>query len=383
MAVLPFLTSSKSRKAQESCMTVRSCAAIFLALLLTCVASKWSIAFIQHFRAPSQGRAAVSGAHESRTPQELAWREVTHLSSRQEQAHASQRKFCTSTHLPLVDAAANIVRYPITFESWVFSIYCYTQKDIVSSTILKHGSWETGISKDMLLAMEEGCLKQNIPKSQAVLLDVGANIGWFTLLLAAAGYKVIAFEPMFENEQLFRKSLCSNAGFNDLVTYHTDILGSSSNTNCTIFSSNDNQGDGIVECNSDFVVPANYSIRQSGAKMTTIDVVLGEQTQPQNIMMVKMDVEGYEGHVFQGAVKSTLDAHVPYVMFEFVYSWIKSKGGQPDALLAKLAQEFYQCSFESFHGVFFDTLAFFSLPESQQGGVVRNIYCVHASMLRS
>ena len=298
-------------------MTVKGCAAIFLALILTCVASKWSIAFVQHSQTPTQRRAAAFG---SRRPLGR-----THLTyPRQEQAHTSQRNFCSSTTLPLLDAAANIVRYPVTFESMVFSIYCYAQQDIVSSTILKHGSWETETSQDMLLAMEEGCLKRNLPKSQAVVMDVGANIGWFTLLLAAAGHQVIAFEPMVENEQLLRRSLCSNAGFLDRVTYYTYILGNISGASCTIFSGNDNQGDGIVECNSDFVLPTNYSIRQSGLKMTTIDDVLGNVTQLQNIVMVKMDVEGYEGHVFQGAGKSTLDAHVPYVMFEFVYSWIKS-----------------------------------------------------------
>lgn len=37
---------------------------------------------------------------------------------------------------------------------------------------------------------------------EVVLLDVGANVGWYTLQAAAAGYSVIAVEPMATNVSL-------------------------------------------------------------------------------------------------------------------------------------------------------------------------------------
>ena len=199
------------------------------------------------------------------------------------------------------------------------------------------------------------------------------------MLFAAAGHQVIAFEPMSANEQLLRRSLCFNAGFQDRVTYYTDILGDVSQNNCTIFSDNDNLGDGLVTCKDNFTLPDNYAVKQSGVAVTTIDDVLKGNTS--NIIMVKIDVEGYEGHVFRGGGKTILEAHVPYLLFEFSYAWVQRNEGQPHALLARLVQEGYRCSFESFHGDPFNPLVFYAAPGAQTDNIIRNIFCAHASML--
>lgn len=43
------------------------------------------------------------------------------------------------------------------------------------------------------------------------LLDVGANLGWYTLVASRAGFPAVAFEPMPSNRQLLAASaLCLN-----------------------------------------------------------------------------------------------------------------------------------------------------------------------------
>jgi hypothetical protein len=41
-------------------------------------------------------------------------------------------------------------------------------------------------------------------------IHAGANIGMYTLAVAMAGYNVLAFEPLQQNEMMLRSSICAN-----------------------------------------------------------------------------------------------------------------------------------------------------------------------------
>ena len=53
--------------------------------------------------------------------------------------------------------------------------------------------------------------------SHSLVVDVGANIGYFTMMAAAMGHDVVAFEPMPHNLGRLRSSVRAN-GFGSLVT---------------------------------------------------------------------------------------------------------------------------------------------------------------------
>lgn len=301
-----------------------------------------------------------------------------HTSLRDE-AVWTQRDFCLSDRGLFLDTEANFVRYPVNFLGLSFSIFCHQHQDLVSNGIFDTGAWEEEMSKSMLGTMQQACLQLKIPLEEAIFLDIGANIGWYTLLFAAAGHSVIAFEPLLANEQLLRRSLCSNAGFQERVTYYTDMLSDAPHKNCTLFAGMDNLGDGTVSCNQHFLAPDNYTIQGTGLHMTTVDTALADVPNP--IVMVKMDVEGHEGHVFRGASASIIEARVPYIMFEFEYAWIEQSGGHPLALLTRLVDSGYKLSFESFQGMTFDPLVYYADPVLPLD-VIRNIFCVHERMFQ-
>ena len=58
--------------------------------------------------------------------------------------------------------------------------------------------------------------RTQFPRSEIVLIDIGANLGTFSLAAAAMGFSVYAFEPMLTNIRAVRQSLCANK-FNDRV----------------------------------------------------------------------------------------------------------------------------------------------------------------------
>lgn len=290
-----------------------------------------------------------------------------------------QKQFCRTLRPEAADEGLNVTRVPVTFNDLTFSMFCYQQHDIVSDNILSGGSWEAGMGSMILETLAQARNKTGVPKEEAIFLDIGANIGWYSLLLAAAGYPVISFEPMQANERLFRRSICSNPDFQQRLTYHTDMLSDAPHTNCTMFSEESNVGDGTVSCDQQLHMATGYHVREAGINMTTVDIVLADLHHP--VFMVKMDVEGHEGHVFRGAIKTILQAKVPYIMFEFSYAWVKRAGGRPHELLELLVVAGYQFSFNAFHGATFDPLVHYADPAAQESEALPNIFCVHEQML--
>lgn len=290
-----------------------------------------------------------------------------------------QRQFCLTLQPDDTDEAPNRIMASVDFHSLKFSMYCYQQNDIVSESILTQGAWEASTSVMVLDTLEAACNKLDVPRDSAVFLDIGANIGWYSLLVAAAGYSAISFEPMQANEKLFRNSICSNPDFQERLTYYNDMLSDARHKNCTMSSDEQNLGDGIVSCDQDLHLASNYHVQETGIDMTTLDIVLADLHRP--ILMVKMDVEGYEGNVLRGATDIILQAKVPYLMFEFNFAWVKKAGGRPDDLLNSLVEAGYQFSFDAFHGALFDPLTVYANPVNQESGDLPLIYCVHERML--
>lgn len=120
-----------------------------------------------------------------------------------------------------------------------------------------------------------------------VFLDIGANIGSYTLLAAgAAGATTLAFEPDPGTAQSLRRNIALNR-LEDRVTVHETALG---------------EGDGTVRfsCGLDTV---NHVVTGEGngtfreVPVRRLDALM-DGRQP---LMMKIDVEGYEEPVLRGA----------------------------------------------------------------------------------
>jgi FkbM family methyltransferase len=136
-------------------------------------------------------------------------------------------------------------------------------------------------------------------------VDVGANLGIHTLVLAACvgdGGKVHAFEPVPSICDRMEENLKLNGVTN--VELHKEAMGSFSGD--VVFDANPtdfNVGKGRVTPQGDITVPIG-----------TIDDRLGSLTQP--VSVVKIDTEGHELEVLKGAV-DLLSKHRPAVLIEF------------------------------------------------------------------
>ena len=67
-------------------------------------------------------------------------------------------------------------------------------RDYLSEIIIKNGVWENTQIRSLFWAIN--LVRENHPNSEVLFIDIGANLGYYSLSAASLGYKVIAFEPM-------------------------------------------------------------------------------------------------------------------------------------------------------------------------------------------
>jgi hypothetical protein len=91
----------------------------------------------------------------------------------------------------------------------IFNVY--TEGDLVSLDIRSKGQWDSDKTRVVLSKLREIPSEYRLPSSKVIpFVDVGGNLGWFTMTAAAFGFRVHTFEPMPSNILLLRKTLCEN-----------------------------------------------------------------------------------------------------------------------------------------------------------------------------
>jgi FkbM family methyltransferase len=199
----------------------------------------------------------------------------------------------------------------------------YGGKDIVSGAIQSNGHWEFHLSTALVTALTTVAEERGLPPSQVHLLDIGGNVGAHTVYAQAAGFPVVAFEPLPQNEPIIQTNLCFNDPDEERVTLFTVGLGSEP-TKCKQYSApNYNRGNGVVSCNGSVPQHADGHLTYRGQmEVVRLDDVLlpcngGTELPPGMVFgAMKMDVEGFEPHVLEGGRAFLTKAQIPFIVFE-------------------------------------------------------------------
>jgi FkbM family methyltransferase len=125
-------------------------------------------------------------------------------------------------------------------------------------------------------------------------LDVGANIGYTTLHLCRAMDKVIAVEPDPRSRKLLIKNIEIN-GFTDKVTFYDFAISDTNGKQNIYLAEKNNNLTTLCRSASKFSLE---KYRKSKITTTSIDN-LGILPN-----FIKMDIEGYEVEVLEGAMKA-------------------------------------------------------------------------------
>jgi FkbM family methyltransferase len=153
-------------------------------------------------------------------------------------------------------------------------------KDVVSASIGSSGIYETHISE----------LFRRIVKKGAKVIDVGANLGWYSLLSAKIGAeRIIACEPDPRSLELLKRSIAMN-GFRGITCY--EVCVTAKQGYATLYVAKNKLG-----ANSLVRKPEGEAIQ---ARCTTLDHIV-KQENLERIDLIKIDVEGSEPDVVRGA----------------------------------------------------------------------------------
>jgi FkbM family methyltransferase len=192
-------------------------------------------------------------------------------------------------------------RIQITQHGVSFTMFVHPGRDTVSDWIQKNGE----VYCDAELVEQFGTWKARDEAegshsvSPAVLLDVGANIGSCSVLAAAMGLEVWAFEPLPLNFGLLQRTVSANAGFADRL--HIVPCGASeSKGKFDIYTLPDNYGHSMIGATQ----PELRHKKKGGYKKYQCCTVRMDDVLPADLAadFMKLDTEGHELFALRGAI---------------------------------------------------------------------------------
>jgi FkbM family methyltransferase len=208
--------------------------------------------------------------------------------------------------------------------------------DFAGGTRLLVSRGQTGATGNVYTGLhefEEMAFVLHVLRPDDLFVDVGANIGSYTILAAGAvGARCVSFEPDRDTMQSLQRNVLANS-LGSRVELRQSVVGRS---------------EGIAQFTSGGDTLNHVADgSEAGAirtQMTTLDTAL-EGRSPQ---VLKIDVEGYEQEVIAGAAKTLASREIIAVIMETNGSG--SRYGVSDAELhrAMIEQAFVPCSYDPF-----------------------------------
>jgi FkbM family methyltransferase len=143
-------------------------------------------------------------------------------------------------------------------------------------------------------------------KHRVLFLDIGADIGTFAITVGNLfkdyrNLSIMAFEPSPSSYQILQENIRLN-GLHDKVNIYNVALFSEDNRELAfLFNSKAPGSSGLKFTSSD------NEKKMSKVVVRTLDSLIAEQVNDYDILVLKLDVEGVEGEVLDGA-KQILNA---------------------------------------------------------------------------
>ena len=158
----------------------------------------------------------------------------------------NQHHFCHIKELFYDKEIDNLItKKRINFGNISFNMFIYKNADSVSLSIKKEGSWEKEQTNNLLNCLNYFALKKKLPKKEITVIDIGANVGWYSFLLGKAGYEIFSFEVSNINNYILKKNFCKNKDIN--ITIINKGIGLEEEK-CLLHHPKTNIGNGVILC---------------------------------------------------------------------------------------------------------------------------------------
>ena len=191
------------------------------------------------------------------------------------------------------------------------NIYICTHdiKDLISGNIITKGYWEPHITIKFIKILK------NLDKND-IIIDVGANLGYYSLIGCAYGFEVIAFEPFEQNYNKFHASIILNSFHHKIKLYKKIVWKNNIDKKSLIIVPGPIVNFGCIAVSDDGnkALPINLELGNN-PKFRTIS--LDSLNIKKHIGLLKIDVEGSEFEVIQGALDLIKKNYIKNIIIEF------------------------------------------------------------------
>jgi len=209
--------------------------------------------------------------------------------------------------------------------------YIVMTRDYISGFIFKDGQFDS-------LSLYIARLFCDVQEKHHVILDIGANIGTFSIPIAknlVGKGSVISFEP----QRIVFYQLCGNIVLNrlDNVTAHNLALSDQSGRlYLPEIDYNKNTNHGGISFNDSYN-SMNGNAVDNKVQVLIEAVALDDLELPDQVSLLKIDVEGFEQKVLLGGRKFLGRHNFPPILFEaWPYEWFTQ---EREALLGFVSDE--------------------------------------------
>jgi FkbM family methyltransferase len=257
----------------------------------------------------------------------------------------------------------------INFNNINFEMFIYKKDDYLSEIIFKSGKWESKETQSILSSLFYYAKKRNITENDIYVLDIGANIGWYSLVLGKNGFNVISFEPSKINYYILLKNYCLNQDISmTIINRGLDI----EEKNFTIYHPLTNLGDAIIFNNNSKINKTDYF--EEDIKTTKLSNYI-EYLKDKNLGLIKLDIEGSEANAIKGGIDLIIKYHIPFILMEFNANLLEKKGIEPKSFLELFENNGYKMNEDDFF-----SKKYISIDDLTKR-ILTNLYIVYTKFL--
>jgi FkbM family methyltransferase len=186
----------------------------------------------------------------------------------------------------------------------------FKHNDIVSNAV-RSGGYEAELQE-----LSNNILVQH---TDGIVIDVGANLGSYVIPLAKRNTH-LQFE-VFEPQRIVYYQLCANIFLNRLSNVYAHNVGLSNEqriTNYVLPNYAEETNIGAFSIDFDTRLK-DYEVKSEGVTERMIIIPL-DSMQYEKVRLIKIDVEGHELQVLQGAEHTLRENNYPPIIFE-AWTW--------------------------------------------------------------
>jgi len=255
-----------------------------------------------------------------------------------------QKFFCDNINFLSNNEFENqITKANINFNNKSYYINIFSSSDVVSSSIRKIKRWEGSSTLKLLEALNFYKNKTKLKNEDLYILDIGANIGWYSFYLGKNGYKIMSFEPTERNFYILRKNYCLNKDIN-ITIINKGIY--TSEKKCNYYEHLGNKGNGMVICNQRNDIPKCLK-KKSIVTLTRLSNFIPFLSQ-KHVALMKIDVEGSEEAVILSGIELITKHHIPFIFLELCPSNLRLHNGNTTKFLEIFENNGYKISTSGF-----------------------------------